>query len=219
MEIYFTFMPVMRLYLIIQLFSMGAFCQSTPFKLIDTDIYKTDTITEKMLGQVHTFTRLTLNVKTRANVGCLANAPHVNVLHDAGDVIALSYVYDSTGALQREMLKEIKAYAEKMERMAKQYNREPDYTYLTYNQSFRYNNTKATPVIYSWVGSEENGDYMLYYVGNYFYKISLIDYWGEGSLSGFEQSNIRFLDNGEEIETGEYVKHVKKVKEILKAYK
>jgi hypothetical protein len=214
------FLKTMR-YIFIIFFSLTAghlFCQTSnqigDLNLINAKIVKRDTATVDICGISVKVAKLTIKAKTEVQTSCVWANPSLNTFDTVGNKLYLYYSIDTSKIIYQFVRNDIAKYAAERETWARQYNTSNDFSVSVYNKSFILSDTTYIPFI--WTGSENPGDYQIYYVNGQVYKFVLPKRKkGFSSLLSFADQNIYFKYGDTKLNLDRYIKNVDQVKQIL----
>ncbi len=185
--------------------------------LINTNITNHKKVKEKICGNVVLVTSVKVKTTTKVQTFCSFGDPYKNKFSKVTNEVKISYVYDSSGVLLDSMLSEIQIYFNEQKIWADQYNPNYDFTHLPFIKSFLEYKNGYIPFI-STLG-EKPGDYRIYYLNGYVYKVELLKCNGMGCLSSFSEQNMYFTEKGAKISWTEYIKHLTYAQEVLQKLK
>jgi hypothetical protein len=176
-------------------------------------ITKTETLIDTICDTPIKVNKLFVTAKTKVQMSCNFGAPHKNKYSTVKNKLSVTYAYDSSGLVYSSMLSEIGVYLDEKEEWAKKYNSGNDFQNLPFYKSFYISDSTVIPFIKT--GSERTGDYQIFHVNGYVFKIELLEPNGLGSLSSFTRQNINFIYQKTIIEFDNYIKHIDKARQII----
>ncbi|GAB2843689.1 hypothetical protein GCM10027043_53040 [Ferruginibacter profundus] len=182
--------------------------------LVNAKVVKRDTAIVDVCGFSVKVAKLTIKAKTEVQTFCVWGNPSLNTYDTIDNKLYLYYSVDTSKIIYQFVRNDIAKYAAEQEIWARQYNTSNDFSVSVYNKSFIVSDTTYIPFI--WTGSENPGDYQIYYVNDQVYKFVLPERKkGFGSLLSFANQNIYFKCGDMKLNLDRYLKNVEQVKQIL----
>ena len=182
--------------------------------LINAKIIKRDIATIDICGLLVKVAKLTIKAKTEVQTSCVWSNPSLNTYDTIDNKLYLYYSVDTSKIIYQFIRNDIAKYATEQEAWARQYNVSNDFSVSVYNKSFIISDTTYIPFI--WTGSENSGDYQIYYVNGQVYKFVLPERKRDfASLLSFADQNIYFKNGDKKLNLDRYLKNIDQVRQIL----